>query len=94
MYVAYEDRWLNLSLRNLTGDWSRHVEERFCRRQWWWPRASELQSYNSLDKPSLFVTSFFEKYPLAKEQLLAHQDKSYFPGTISFNALRSSMSLP
>ncbi len=33
---------------------------------------------SSLDKPSVFVTSFFEKYPLAKEQLLAHEDKSYF----------------
>jgi fatty acid synthase subunit alpha, fungi type len=27
MYVTHEDRWLNLSLRNLAGDWLRHVEE-------------------------------------------------------------------
>jgi fatty acid synthase subunit alpha len=30
MYVAHEDRWLDLSLRNLTGDWLRRVEERFA----------------------------------------------------------------
>jgi fatty acid synthase subunit alpha len=78
MYVAHEDHWLDLSLRNLTGDWLRRVEERFAGVNGGGPRASELQSYSSLDKPSSFVTSFFEKYPLAKEQLLAHEDKSYF----------------
>jgi hypothetical protein len=30
MYVTHEDRWLNLSLRNLAGDWLRRVEERFA----------------------------------------------------------------
>jgi enoyl reductase-like protein len=78
MYVAHEDRWLDLSLRNLTGDWLRRVEERFAGVNGGGPKASELQAYSSLDKPSLFITSFFEKYPLAKEQLLAHEDKSYF----------------
>jgi fatty acid synthase subunit alpha len=62
----------------LTGDWLRRVEEQFAGVNGGGSRASELQSYSSLDKPSLFVTSFFEKYPLAKEQLLAHEDKSYF----------------
>ena len=30
MYVAHEERWVDLSLRNLTGDWLRRVEERFA----------------------------------------------------------------
>jgi hypothetical protein len=30
MYVTHEDRWLNLSLRNLAGDWLRRIEERFA----------------------------------------------------------------
>ncbi|KAI0264369.1 fatty acid synthase [Gloeopeniophorella convolvens] len=78
MYVAHEDRWLDLSLRNLTGDWLRRVEERFAGVNGGGPKASVLQSYTSLDKPAAFINFFFEKYPLAKEQLLAHEDKAYF----------------
>jgi enoyl reductase-like protein len=78
MYVSHEARWLDLSLRNLTGDWLRRIEERFAGVNGGGPKASTLQSYTSLDKPSVFVTSFFEKYPLAKEQLLVYEDKSYF----------------
>jgi fatty acid synthase subunit alpha len=78
MYVTHEDRWLDLSLRNLAADWLRRVEERFAGVNGSGPKASKLQSYSSLDKPSTFVTSFFEKYTLATEQLLAHEDKSYF----------------
>ena len=78
MYVAHEDRWLDLSLRNLTGDWLRRVEERFAGVNGGGPKASVLQSYSSLDQPAAFVSTFFEKYPVAKEQLLAHEDKSYF----------------
>ncbi|KAF8271214.1 fatty acid synthase [Lactarius quietus] len=78
MYVAHEERWLDLSLRNLTGDWLRRVEERFAGVNGGGPKASILQSYSSLDKPSAFVSTFFEKYLVAKEQLLAHEDKSYF----------------
>lgn len=30
MYVAHEERRIDVSLRNLTGDWLRRVEERFA----------------------------------------------------------------
>ncbi len=63
MYVTHEDRWLDLSLRNPAGDWLRRVEERFAGMNNSGPKASKLQFYRSLDKPSTFVTSFFEKYP-------------------------------
>ena len=53
----------------------RRVEERFASVNGSGPKASKLQSYSSLDKPSTFVTSFFEKYSLATKQLLAHEDK-------------------
>jgi enoyl reductase-like protein len=61
----------------VTGDWRRRFEERFAGVQGGQPKAPELQSYNSLDKPSIFVTCFLEKYLPAKERLLAHEDKSY-----------------
>jgi len=52
MYVAHEDRWLDLSqaLYNLTGDWLRRVEERFAGVNSGGPKASILQSYTSLDQ--------------------------------------------
>ncbi|KZT01368.1 fatty acid synthase [Laetiporus sulphureus 93-53] len=78
MYVAHEERWVDLSLRNLTGDWLRRVEERFAGVNGGGAKASLLQSYTSLDKPQEFVDSFFKRYPLASEQLLASEDKAFF----------------
>jgi len=57
-------------LCNLAGDWLCHVEERFAGVNGSGPKASKFQSYSSLDKPSTFVTGFFEKYPLAAERTL------------------------
>ena len=69
---------LDISLRNLTGDWLRRIEECVAGVNGSGPKASKFQSYSSLDKLSTFVTGFFEKYPVATEQLLAHEHKSYF----------------
>ncbi|KAK7690523.1 hypothetical protein QCA50_005621 [Cerrena zonata] len=77
MYVAHEERWIDISLRNLTGDWLRRVEERFAGVNGS-AKASILQSFKSLDKPEVFVKEFFKTYPLASEQLLAAEDKKYF----------------
>ena len=30
MYVAHQDRWIDISLRNLTGDWLRRIEVRYA----------------------------------------------------------------
>ncbi|KAI0033531.1 fatty acid synthase [Vararia minispora EC-137] len=78
MYVSHEERWIDISLRNLTGDWLRRIEERFAGVDGHADKVSVLQSYTSLDKPHAFVKEFFEKYPLATEQLLASEDKAYF----------------
>ena len=77
MYVAHQERWVDTSLRNLTGDWLRRVEERFAGVDNG-AKESILQSYTSLDKPQTFVEEFFKAYPLATEQLLASEDKAYF----------------
>ncbi|KAI0342734.1 fatty acid synthase [Trametopsis cervina] len=77
MYVAHQDRWVDISLRNLTGDFLRRVEERFAGVNGG-AKSSILQSYTSLDKPQAFVEEFFKAYPLATQQLLATEDKAYF----------------
>lgn len=78
MYVAHQQRWVDISLRNLTGDWLRRVEERFAGVDGGGVKPSLLQSYTSLDEPLPFVQQFFEKYPLGREQLLAAEDSAYF----------------
>jgi fatty acid synthase subunit alpha len=78
MFVEKEGRWVDVSLRNLTGDWLRRVEERTAGVNGGGAKASILQSYTALDDPFSFVTEFFEKYPASTVQLLASEDKAYF----------------
>ena len=77
MYVSHQERWVDLSLRNLTGDWLRRVEERFAGLNNG-QKASILQSFTALDKPTEFIEKFFKEYPAATEQILAAEDKAYF----------------
>jgi fatty acid synthase subunit alpha len=78
MFVSHQERWVDLSLRNMTGDWLRRVEERFAGVNGLGMKPSLLQSFSSLDDPLPFVQVFFKKYPLATEQLLAAEDAAYF----------------
>jgi fatty acid synthase subunit alpha, fungi type len=78
MFVAHQKRWVDTSLRNLLGDWLRRVEERFAGVIWVGNKPSLLQNFSSLDDPLPFVETFFAKYPLAAEQLLAAEDRAYF----------------
>jgi fatty acid synthase subunit alpha len=63
MCVSQETRWVDQSLRNLTGDWLRRVEERFAGVNGGGVKLS-LQNFSSLNDPLPFVKSFFETYPL------------------------------
>ncbi|KAE9399788.1 fatty acid synthase [Gymnopus androsaceus JB14] len=78
MYVAHEQRWVDISLRNLTGDWMRRIEERFAGVNGSGTKPSVLQSYNSLNDPLPCVESFFKTYPLATQQLLSADDSGFF----------------
>jgi len=78
MFVSHEKRWVDISLRNLTGDWLRRVEERFAGVNGAAAKPSVLQTFSSLDDPLPFVESFFKAYHLATEQLLAAEDTAYF----------------
>ncbi|KAF8907276.1 fatty acid synthase [Gymnopilus junonius] len=78
MFVSHQKRWVDISLRNLVGDWLRRIEERFAGVNGSGTKPSILQSYQTLDDPLPFVETFFHKYPLAAEQLLAAEDTAYF----------------
>lgn len=78
MYVSHESRWIDVSLRNLMGDWLRCIEEHFAGVNGHKSKPSILQSYTSLEKPHDFIKKFFETYSEAAEQLLASEDKAFF----------------
>lgn len=75
MYVSHKKRWVGISLRYLTGDWLRRVEECFTCFNGTESKTSVLRSYTSLDSPVEVVNSFFETCPAAAEQLVAYEDK-------------------
>ena len=78
MYVAKQDRWVDISLRNLVGDWLRRVEERFAGIDGIRTKESLIQSFSSLDRPAPTLDAFFQQYPRGKSQLVAAEDKAYF----------------
>lgn len=77
MFVSHEKRWIDISLRNLLGDWLRRVEERFAGLAGG-KKDSILQSFTTLDDPSSFVETFFLAYPAATKQLVAAEDSAFF----------------
>ncbi|KIY43927.1 fatty acid synthase [Fistulina hepatica ATCC 64428] len=79
LFVLHQSRWIDVSLRNLTGDWIRRVEERFAGVNGSpAPKPSLLQSFAALDDPVSFMEKFFAEYPLAQTQLLCSEDTAYF----------------
>ena len=78
MYVSKQSRWVDVSLRNLVGDWLRRVEERFAGVDGIRTKESLLQSFSTLNEPSPTIDAFFQSYPRAREQLVAAEDKAYF----------------
>lgn len=75
MYVKHQSRWIDQSLRNLTVDFMRRVEERFTTDA---GRASMIQSYAELEEPYPMVEKFLAAYPTAQTQLINAQDVQHF----------------
>ncbi|EEH21369.2 hypothetical protein PABG_03585 [Paracoccidioides brasiliensis Pb03] len=75
MYVKHESRWIDDSLKRLTGDFIRRVEERFTSVA---GQPSLLQSYSELDTPYPSVEKILSAYPEAASQLISAQDVQHF----------------
>ncbi|KAI5794515.1 acyl transferase domain-containing protein [Peziza echinospora] len=75
MYVAHECRWIDSSLKRLTGDFIRRVEERLTPTA---GQASLLQNYSDLDDPFPTVERILKAYPEAETQLINAQDMEHF----------------
>lgn len=74
MYVKHQDRWIDQSLKRLTGDFIRRVEERFSKSN----VESLIQTYEELNAPYETVEKVFKAYPEATEQLINAQDVQHF----------------
>ncbi|SCW01843.1 LAFE_0E08482g1_1 [Lachancea fermentati] len=74
MFIKSTQKWIDITLRNFTGDFLRRVEERFTKSK----TASVIQSYSLLDQPQKALDLVFNAYPAAKDQFLNAQDVDYF----------------
>ncbi|KAK9462405.1 acyl transferase domain-containing protein [Lipomyces oligophaga] len=75
LFIKSEKRWIDRSLRDMTGDFLRRVEERFTHES---GKQSIIQSYSELENPEAIVTRLYESYPESKEQIINNQDKEFF----------------
>ncbi|ODV91402.1 hypothetical protein CANCADRAFT_32053 [Tortispora caseinolytica NRRL Y-17796] len=76
-YVVSEKRWIDVSLRNMTAEFIRRLEERFVGSSSS-GRPSIIQNNSQLDDPYSFIETVINAYPEAKDQLLTGQDREYF----------------
>ncbi|EAT90379.2 hypothetical protein SNOG_02167 [Parastagonospora nodorum SN15] len=74
MYVKHQTRWIDQSLKRLTGDFIRRLEERFSKSS----NESLIQSYEELNDPYPTIQKVFEAYPEADHQLINAQDVQHF----------------
>ena len=74
MYVKHESRWIDPSLKRLTGDFIRRVEERFSKAD----GESIIQNYDELTNPYPVVEKVLKAYPEADIQLINAQDVQHF----------------
>ncbi|KAI9826790.1 MAG: hypothetical protein M1819_007261 [Sarea resinae] len=77
MYVAKEERWIDVSYRNLTGDFIRRLEERLAPRNSN-RRVAVLKSYDELDAPYVAVEDLLLSYPASRHQPVTAEDIQYF----------------
>jgi fatty acid synthase subunit beta len=75
MYVKHESRWIDESLKKLTGDFIRRVEERFTTTE---GQPSLLQNYSELNTPYPAIDNILASYPEAASQLINAQDVQHF----------------
>jgi fatty acid synthase subunit beta, fungi type len=75
MYVKHQSRWIDFTLKKLTGTFIRRVEERFATDS---GASSIIQNFNDLDNPFPVVDKVLAAYPEADEQLMNAQDVQFF----------------
>ncbi|KAJ2307883.1 fatty acid synthase alpha subunit Lsd1, partial [Coemansia sp. RSA 2705] len=74
LYVTHQSRWIDVTMRNLVGDYLLRLEERFITAQ----GPAMLQSFTQIDEPFAAVKAILDAYPECYSQLLASEDVQFF----------------
>ncbi|KAJ2630931.1 fatty acid synthase alpha subunit Lsd1 [Coemansia sp. RSA 1290] len=75
LYISHQSRWIDVTMRNLVGDYLLRLEERFTTSQ----GPAILQSFTQLqDEPYKQVQAIIDAYPDCQTQLLASEDVQFF----------------
>ncbi|KAJ2079283.1 fatty acid synthase alpha subunit Lsd1 [Coemansia sp. RSA 988] len=74
LYVAHQSRWIDVTMRNLVGDYLLRLEERFVDAD----GPAILQSFEQINSPYEQVAAILDAYPESHLQLLASEDIQFF----------------
>ncbi|KAJ2503686.1 fatty acid synthase alpha subunit Lsd1 [Coemansia sp. RSA 1972] len=74
LYVKHQSRWIDVTMRNLVGDYLLRLEERFTHSE----GPALLQSFTQIDNPLTTITSILDTYPECYTQLLTTEDVQFF----------------
>ncbi|KAJ2472202.1 fatty acid synthase alpha subunit Lsd1 [Coemansia sp. RSA 2322] len=74
LYIKHQSRWIDVTMRNLVGDYLQRVEERFAGGE----RAAVLQSFEQINSPLGTVQAVLDAYPESQTQLLTSEDVQFF----------------
>ncbi|KAJ2829133.1 fatty acid synthase alpha subunit Lsd1, partial [Coemansia sp. 'formosensis'] len=74
LYITHQSRWIDITMRNLVGDYLLRLEERFSTSE----RAVLLQSFDHITDPFAPVKAILDAYPECYTQLLTTEDVQFF----------------
>ncbi|KAJ2842551.1 fatty acid synthase alpha subunit Lsd1, partial [Coemansia brasiliensis] len=75
LYISHQSRWIDVTMRNLVGDYLLRLEERFTSSE----GPAILQSFTQLqEEPYKQVQTIIDAYPDCQTQLLASEDVQFF----------------
>ncbi|KAJ1769664.1 fatty acid synthase alpha subunit Lsd1 [Coemansia sp. RSA 1843] len=74
LYIKHQSRWIDVTMRNLVGDYLLRLEERFIAKE----SPATLQSFNQINDPFDQVKAILDLYPDCYTQLLTSEDIQFF----------------
>ncbi|KAJ2143604.1 fatty acid synthase alpha subunit Lsd1, partial [Coemansia sp. RSA 678] len=74
LYVKHQSRWIDVTMRNLVGDYLLRLEERFTNQE----GPALLQSFTQINDPLISVAAILDAYPECHTQLLTSEDVQFF----------------
>ncbi|KAJ2678474.1 fatty acid synthase alpha subunit Lsd1 [Coemansia spiralis] len=74
LYIKHQSRWIDVTMRNLVGDFLLRLEERFITSEC----PATLQSFDQINEPFESVKSILDLYPDCYTQLLTTEDVQFF----------------